>query len=396
MGEALDRYAEIVQQREEVFISLVQKQRRERSFLLRVFDALPEGVVVQDLDGEISFANERARAMLDVVQGQTQAIRTRIPQGMKVVAQAKPGITLAGGATQVYEGGRFLQMQPASLTGQDLQPLGFVILIRDVTDEVRRQQQVEALLMRLSEDEQDLTGQMTLPVQVVTGQTQRDVWMPSRVAISRHATTLQQMIEDMRALTIQPPDSRTQMQIVDVETLIWSIINDWRQIAHAASIEIQATMGSEAVAVLGDEAKLRFAIGHIVDNAIQYNTDGGRVSIEVNTITDTLVRLRIRDTGTGIQAHDYENIFAPFYRGTPLLANGSIIQTPGMGRGLTIARQIVTSHGGAIEVRTQQYVGTAVMIELPRVAHETLNLSPGQMQFAQDETVTMSPHGQLR
>ena len=78
--------------------------------------------------------------------------------------------------------------------------------------------------------------------------------------------------------------------------------NDWRQIAQAAGLSLHIVFRETGLYVLGDERRLRWAIGNIIDNAIKYNQPGGSLSLEIQGSGDGMARLRIRDSGAGIVA----------------------------------------------------------------------------------------------
>jgi signal transduction histidine kinase len=126
--------------------------------------------------------------------------------------------------------------------------------------------------------------------------------------------------------------------------------------------------------VLGDERRLRWAIGNIVDNAIKYTPSGGALSLEIKGEDNGMARLRIRDNGVGIQAAELPNVFTRFYRGTPTAPNGEVIHVPGTGQGLSVARQIIEAHGGRIHIKSSPGVGTAVYFTLPLTAPVSIEL----------------------
>jgi signal transduction histidine kinase len=99
------------------------------------------------------------------------------------------------------------------------------------------------------------------------------------------------------------------------------------------------------------------ALDNIVDNAIKYSTIDKHLAV-TGTATAKSVTLTIRDRGTGIDRKDLSRVFERFYRGGNVVASGS-------GLGLPIAKRIVESHGGRIEVRSTSGEGTEVDVTLP-------------------------------
>jgi signal transduction histidine kinase len=94
-----------------------------------------------------------------------------------------------------------------------------------------------------------------------------------------------------------------------------------------------------------------------VDNAIKYSTNERRLAV-TGTAAARSVTLTVRDRGNGIARKDLSRVFERFYRGGNVTVSGS-------GLGLPIAKRIVESHGGLIEVRSTVGSGTEVDVTLP-------------------------------
>jgi two-component system osmolarity sensor histidine kinase EnvZ len=116
--------------------------------------------------------------------------------------------------------------------------------------------------------------------------------------------------------------------------------------------------------VSADAAALRRAVGNVISNALKYG--GGWVGISAAAVPGALgesVEIHIDDRGSGVSTEDRRRIFEPFYRGR--LAAGS--QTPGSGLGLSVVKEIVEAHGGAVSVATRSEGGSRFTIRLPGV-----------------------------
>jgi signal transduction histidine kinase len=87
-------------------------------------------------------------------------------------------------------------------------------------------------------------------------------------------------------------------------------------------------------------------LGKLVSNAIQYTPPQGSVTVSAGAEAHE-VWIQVSDTGPGIPAEEQEQLFTPFYRGA---ASGRFPQ--GMGLGLSIARDLVTAHGGRLTVES--------------------------------------------
>jgi signal transduction histidine kinase len=153
-----------------------------------------------------------------------------------------------------------------------------------------------------------------------------------------------------------------------------SSANEWRQIAQAGNLTLHVIIERKGLYILGDERRLRWALGSIVDNAIKYTPPGGALTLEIQEESGEMGRLRVRDNGAGISRDDLPHVFTRFFRGTPVTKSGRVIHVPGMGQGLTIARQIFEAHGGGIRIKSNQNVGTAVYMSLPLTSGEQFDL----------------------
>lgn len=363
VGAALDRFASVSQHREDQLRTQLWRQRRERNYMIAVFESLPEGVLVQDKDGEIIMMNDTARELLhkhNSFQDDIVALSRKLPQILG--RQLASGIYALGEPQNLQQNGQMLSAQAAAIMTHNQQRIGTVMLLRDITEDVQQEQAREALLSKLSDEIQQPLSQFA---QNKAGSTSADIRGFAR-EISKTSASLQKMIVDMRELTkYNPEQSRNLQRPLLAETLLYAVANDWRQIAQAAKLELRVLIEATGHYILGDESRLRLAIGNIVDNAIKYTPENGIVTLEIKTSEDSMLHMRVRDNGVGVSVDDLKYAFMPFYRGTPLMADGTIIRVPGMGQGLPISRQIIRAHGGVMKVKSRAGIGSAIYFALP-------------------------------
>lgn len=111
--------------------------------------------------------------------------------------------------------------------------------------------------------------------------------------------------------------------------------------------------------VLADPLRLKQVVINLISNAVKYNRKGGRVYIEVETETDGMISIRVRDTGIGFSHEEGEKIFAPFERLSKTAAS-----VDGTGIGLSISKRIVDLMGGTISAHSVEGVGSEFSIKL--------------------------------
>jgi PAS domain S-box-containing protein len=126
----------------------------------------------------------------------------------------------------------------------------------------------------------------------------------------------------------------------------------------AVEFVLEAPAGLPAVAA--DPDKLRQVLVNLVDNAVKYSPDGGRVLVAV-THTGNRIRFRIEDQGLGIPPGEQERIFEKFFRLDPSMTRG----VGGTGLGLYICRELVHRMNGRIWVTSDGRRGSTFTVELP-------------------------------
>jgi signal transduction histidine kinase len=212
--------------------------------------------------------------------------------------------------------------------------------------------------------------------------------------MTRHAVALQKILVDMRELTANL-DARGPaygQRALPLDNFVWAVANEWRQVAQAANLSLQVHIAQRGLYVLGDERRLRWAVGNLVDNAVKYTPPGGRIVVEIHGEKDGKALLRVTDTGVGIAPSELPNVFTRFFRGTPMTENGRAIHAPGTGQGLTLARQIIEAHGGRVRVKSQQFVGTTAYVSLPLTAPVSMEVPRlYNLDVMEGETVRLKP-----
>jgi two-component system sensor histidine kinase BaeS len=137
-------------------------------------------------------------------------------------------------------------------------------------------------------------------------------------------------------------------------------LRSWKEAARQRQIQWIEEIPTDLPVIQVDEDRLAQATGNLVSNAVKYTPAGGTITVAAG-YKDNEVWFAIKDTGPGIPAEERERIFQPFYRGS----HGRRFPQ-GMGLGLSIANDLVTAHGGRIELDSTPGLGSQFTIWIPR------------------------------
>jgi PAS domain S-box-containing protein len=130
--------------------------------------------------------------------------------------------------------------------------------------------------------------------------------------------------------------------------------------ATRENISIELAAPDALGSVSGDPDRLRQVLINLVDNAVKYSPDGGRVELAI-AARDGGIRIAVRDEGIGIAPLEQRRIFGKFYRVDPELARG----VGGTGLGLYICRELVRRMGGRLSVSSEEGKGSVFVVDLP-------------------------------
>jgi two-component system, NtrC family, sensor kinase len=145
----------------------------------------------------------------------------------------------------------------------------------------------------------------------------------------------------------------------DLATLVKRVCRMARPMVDEAGVELDVIVPDEPTALLTDPVQLELALLNFITNSVDAMTSGGKLIVRLARMDDRL-RLSIEDTGSGIPPELVAHIFEPWVTTKP--------QGKGSGLGLSIARQVVASHGGTIRVDNRPGNGAVFTIDLP-LAH---------------------------
>ncbi|MFC7516516.1 ATP-binding protein [Herbaspirillum sp. GCM10030257] len=160
----------------------------------------------------------------------------------------------------------------------------------------------------------------------------------------------------------EPGASPTVREPVDLLAVARNVVSDLSSIASVKlldlGLESESNGDAQAFLCSGDGESLRVLLNNLVENAIRYTPQGGRITVTVRATPDEAIA-EVQDNGPGIPSDHLERVFDRFYRVPGTQAEGS-------GLGLAIVRQVAEAHGGRIELENAD-TGLLARLRLPRL-----------------------------
>jgi signal transduction histidine kinase len=335
-----------------------RRQAEQGANAARALEHVSEAVLLVDGDGSIRFWNAGAEQLFGIAP--TAAVGRRaaiiVPEYGRLVDAATRGDRFVplriedverwvAPAVSAFEGGSVLAVRDATA--------GYVLeraradFVTTASHELRTPlTTVYGAARTLSARHDQLSGEQTGQLLVMIEQeSEHLVQIVDQLLVSAQL--------DRGALHLDESE-------VDVRALCSAVIESAR-LRAAAGREIAFDAPPAVTTVRCDESLLRQVLVNLVENALKYSLNGGRIEVRVLNESAS-VQIEVEDEGLGIPSAEQERIFEKFYRLDAAMTRG----VGGSGLGLYISREIVTQMGGSLSVRSVPDVGSTFTVTLPR------------------------------
>jgi PAS domain S-box-containing protein len=340
---------------------------QQRAVATRVLSNVGDGVVLVDRDGVVAFWNRAAQTITGV---RPEAVRGRkiedaiphwreVSERVPVSGQPGNGERARAETIPLDIGGRERWLSFSGVAFED----GTVYTFRDVTEERR-------LVEARSDCVATVSHELRTPLAAIYGAAltlrRSDVELDAAgreqllSTIADQSDRLARIVEEILLTSrLAAGELRVARGRFDADAIV-------RDTVDAASIRLPAGVRLEVMeprslpAVAGDGERARQVLANLIDNALKYSPDGGRIGVRVEA-HEGYARFSVEDEGIGVPAAERERIFEKFYRLDPNLTRGA----GGTGLGLYIARELVRRMNGRIWVTSQPGAGSTFSFELP-------------------------------
>jgi len=346
----------------------VEQQRLALERHARVLEHVDDGIFLLDDEGVIQHWNPAAQAItgIDADEALGRRAEETLP-GWEVVAPLIPVAATPGpGSVEATVvplefDGRELWLSISGVTFSD----GIVYAFRSLTEE-------RALDELKGEFIATVSHELRTPLAAIYGSAQTllredielDQTGKKRLldVIAQESERLSRIADDI--LFASKLDSGQFVLVekkVDLRALAREVVIEMRAcFASRDEISIDLSVPDALESIVGDSDKLRQVLINLIDNAVKYSPEGGRVEVSVEA-RDGGVRIAVQDEGIGIAPLEQRRIFGKFYRVDPALTRG----VGGTGLGLYICRELVHRMEGRLSVSSEEGKGSTFVVDLP-------------------------------
>jgi two-component system phosphate regulon sensor histidine kinase PhoR len=332
----------------------------ERDRLSAILAGMVEGVLVLGADGRVVVANPAAA---EIVGGEDPLVGKRLEDAVTRV-DLRAFLASASKSDEVREAeieaeGRSIALYVRPLAAS---AGGVVTVLRDMTG-------LRKLMTMRRDFVANVSHELRTPVAAIQGYAETllgdSADVPTRKEfmeiIHRQAQRIGALVEDLLRLSeleARGPDQAVR-ESVDVGAIAGHVVQTVRERAATRTTTLALDVPNGVVAH-GDPSGVEQILLNLVDNAIKYGKDGGRVAIDARRDGDRVV-MTVADDGPGIDARHLPRLFERFYR----VDDGRARERGGTGLGLAIVKHVVEAMGGAVRVESDAGKGTRFVVELP-------------------------------
>ena len=304
-----------------------------------ILDLLSVGLVVLSEEGKISFANRFCKE---------RGLVAHDCEGKRYY-EAFKSLDLIGFANGLLEG----KAKPLTVNifgrSYKVSPLGNRALqIEDITE-----------LLNFEKLQREFTAsvshELSTPLTAVKGLLETALLQetPSREFLEKalkRLEELERLITSLRLLVLLDSEQKPVREKFSLGDLIGEILQDLREEIDRKGLKVSVSGGNTDLE--SDREKVYILLKNLIENAVRYNREGGRVSI-VAERSEREVKVTVEDTGEGIAKEDMPLLFQPFLGGR---------NKKGMGLGLAISKKIADFLGAKLNIKSEEGKGTTAEV----------------------------------
>jgi two-component system phosphate regulon sensor histidine kinase PhoR len=336
----------------------------ERDRAGQILDALEDGVLLLDGAGRLLLANPAARAWFGLADDLRSGLPARRVLGVPQIADLAAETTIkrapvVGIVTVVFPEDRTLSVRAFPLADRGLTGR-IVVTMADISQRRRLEVLRRDFVANASHELKTPVAAVKALAEALQTALPDDPAASRRLAgrIGREAERLDTLVRDLLDLS-RVERGTLAVEPVDLAGLVKEVVGTYSDRAEDRHIELRSELET-GTTVRGDRAQLALLVSNLVDNALRYTQNRGKVCVRLETLEARAV-LQVADNGRGIPSNELTRIFERFYR----IDKARARHTGGTGLGLAIVRHVAEGHGGSVEVASELGRGSTFTVNLP-------------------------------
>jgi PAS domain S-box-containing protein len=331
---------------------LYQRVALEKERSAAILENIADGIVAVDREGDVVLWNRAAEQATGVPASEALGRNPQQILGRSLSGSAVVPISRAGGET-------LLSVTEAVMRDPAGAVAGRIFAFRDVSADQAVEEMKSEFVSTVSHE---LRGPLTsiygfaetlLREDVLFVEEDRKTFLGYITSESERLTRIVDAL--LSVARLDAGDLQVNLRATDVQPLVTDVVSNVKENGGAGH-RFVLDLPTEPLAAEADAEKLRQVLSHLVDNAVKYSPEGGRVTVAARRKSDT-VEFQVADEGNGIPLAERERIFRKFYR---VDSEGG-----GTGLGLFLAQGYVKAMGGRIRVESDEGQGSRFAFELP-------------------------------
>ena len=343
---------------------------QEQAKATAILDGMIEGVIAVDGRDIIILMNERARTMfaLDTTRGERKPFLEVIRNQdlHEVFRESRERGEGAVSRRELYLANPVERRVQVNAVPLRLSPdeVGVVMVLHDVT-ELRRLEQVRTEFVA------NVSHELRTPLTAIHGYLEtllagaleeRENARRFLEIVFRHTERLGRLLNDLTDLSnIELGRVSLKLAPTRLDEVVEAVLAIMSPRAVSSRVTLRSQVPPDLPTVLADRDRLVQVVINLVDNAIKYTPEGGRVTVKAEARADGQVAVDVVDTGIGIPPIDLPRITERFYR----VDKARSRELGGTGLGLAIVKHLVVAHGGQLRIESEPGRGTTVRVTVP-------------------------------
>ena len=351
-------------------IRLTQENLEQESKRLHsILSYMTDGVLATNRRGQITMINDMAKRQLGVESD--DALNQNILELLKIEDEYElRDLITQSPEMMIYSqnvNGEYISLRVrfALIRRESGFISGLVAVLHDTTEQEKEERERRLFVSNVSHELRTPLTSVKSYLEALDEGALYDPVAPDFIKVSLNETNrMMRMVTDLLHLSrIDNASSHLDVELINFTAFITFILNRFDKIRsqdQEKKYELVRDYPITSVWIEIDTDKMTQVIDNILNNAIKYSPDGGKITVSMKTTDDQMI-LSISDQGLGIPKEDLPKIFDRFYRVDKARSRAQ----GGTGLGLAIAKEIIKQHNGFIWAKSEYGKGSTFTIVLP-------------------------------